>query len=493
MFKMHYSYFANRRAAPLAAGALFVTLAALSLREEYWADEGFTVRRVGASWAQLYDPFARPPASLDPFDRTLVHDLNPPLYFAVVRLLAGASPPRWAVRAFSFLPAVAVLPLAAAWAKRRLGSASAAALPALYAASPAILFYGVEARPYAMPLALILAAMCLTFRHGERPGRTIFLQMIATAATGLMNFQAVWWAAAWGLALAALWKRPACGVSRRGARGALAGMAVGGTIALAALWPQRAIFAVGRAAVSETRSLSLEVIARSVAVPLVSPPGANIPLVAPGAAILCAEFALALALLARSARRAEGGVALTLWLAPTALPILARWLLENPFYERYCLFAFPGWLMTSAWVAQEIADADPRAIRGRWARRCGLALAGAAALVVLAWCGRNAPRPTRPPWRPAIETLLSEARSDDRYVFDPPWLEFCFAANAGHAPSAAYLALGFEEIPDAGRVWVIGYDNLPTSRAALEGRGFTLSRRATGGMISLWEARRAGS
>src|SRR5690242_9198643 len=77
---------------------LFAVLARLAQREDYWLDEGFSVRRIEASWRQLYNPFAmRVAQPADPYDSRDVFDCNPPLYFALIRLAAGAHPGRLAV------------------------------------------------------------------------------------------------------------------------------------------------------------------------------------------------------------------------------------------------------------------------------------------------------------------------------------------------------------------------------------------------------------
>ena len=87
---------------------LLIVLMAIASREDYWGDEGFTVRRVQATWAQLYNPFAyQPPGDADPFDTSFVYDFNPPLYFALIRTLAGANPAPMTMRLFSIVPMAA--------------------------------------------------------------------------------------------------------------------------------------------------------------------------------------------------------------------------------------------------------------------------------------------------------------------------------------------------------------------------------------------------
>lgn len=430
---------------------LFGVLIHLARRESYWMDEGYTLRRVEASWSQLYYPFAAAaPQPADPFDTREVFDLNPPLYFALARLLAGPHPSPLALRLFSALPAVAALLALAVWARRVCGRAGGLAVALLGATSPAFIYYGHEARPYALPLAVACAMVWAGERLRLRPWAR-FLAIASAAAAGcLMHFAFAWWVIAWGTVFAVQWLQARGEGDAAGRRAALAGVlgtGAGALAALAAVAPQWGIFAHCRGASSWV--MTPEVLAIAFALPFCH---VGFTPVAPwlGVALQGALLAVLLGLARRSERRRAGALALAAWLLPLALPVIAKYWAGVAFIERYTFTALAGWLMALAWAAREAAA---RRGAARWA--VGVLFAAILA-VNLAWSARNLGKPMRFQMRPAAELLKARARPGDAYTVDPYCENHCFAANcAAASPAARYFEPTSPVPADASTIWVL--------------------------------------
>lgn len=420
----------------------------LARREDYWLDEGYSVRRAAAAWRQLYDPFAvevAPPA--DPFDPRDVFDYNPPLYFATIRLFAGAHPGRVGVRLVSALPLLAGLAFMAARARRSSGVPGQLAVAVLGATIPAALYYGHEARPYALPLGVACLLLWAIPRLWRRPGWLGAACFAAAAAGALMHFAFAWWIISQFLIFAVIYlvarRDP---VSRRAALFGAAGLALGALLALAALAPQFGIFT--RTHASTTQALESTILMNSFAIPFSRVGDRPIePLLA-----FAVQFLVFLGLvlpLRDSRRQREGLLALGLWLLPLTLTILARAFLHITFYERYTLFALPGWLLALAWIAREARDRPAPA-------RLALGSIFAAVLTLNGyWMIENLPHPLRSQWRPAAERVVRDAQPGEAYTIDPDLERRTFAVNASRPPAARYFSFSQGLPQDAAGLWIV--------------------------------------
>ena len=444
----------HRRAALLTAlglGLLFILLLVCAARESYWLDEGYTLRRVEAAWPQVVYPFADRPAQqpTDPFDRREVFDLNPPLYFVLARALAGAHPGPVAIRLFSAVPMILALLFAILYARRAHGWAGQGAVLLLGATAPAVIYYGHEARPYALPLAVACLLAWLAARWRERPARLFAAFALGHAAGCLMHFAFCWWTLTQGLIFGVLLLQAVQEGDRPAARGALAaalGAAAGALLALGALATQWGIFSHCRGASS--LAISPAVLMSAFALPFCRIGAQPIP-VALGFALQLALALAMLLLLRRSPRRAAGAVALASWLLPFALPVIAKYWLNLAFIERYAFASLAGWLLALGWTAGEAA-------RRRGAMRLvALAPLAAALLVNAAWGARNLARPLRTDWRPVVEHLKRHAAPGDVYSVDPYSENHCFAANAVTPPAARYAWLNGQLPEGAATVWLL--------------------------------------
>jgi hypothetical protein len=458
---------------------LLAALAFLAWREDCWGDEAFTIRRVSASWDQLYHPFAHRVEGVGhPFDPRFVYDFNPPLYFAVIRLLAGKDPGVFVTRWFSILPALGALFVLAAWCRSSLGLQAARSLILLYALSPAVLYFGHEARPYALPLFLASLALHLTQRHAGDPKRLFAVLFFGSALGCLMNYHLAWWVISFAFVLLALAAKPAGGMGRRSAWAGLLGLVLGSLTAVAAILPQRQMLAIVKG--ESGPPLSFGLLRSALALPLAVPGGPHVPA---GFLLSLAVLALAAALLVRSPQRGLGAAALALWLLPVALPILLHLALATPFTDRYTLFALPGWFLTVGWIAREVSE------RGGWGRRAAQLVAVACILVCALGSLEILRRPFRAPWQPAVQALLAKAEPGDYYTIDPDWLNICFAVNARRPPPAAYAYLGNGIPPEARRIWIIGHSTLgPIVCETLEKNGWRFEPVSPSDGMWLWRA-----
>lgn len=172
---------ARRRTVPL--GALALTLPAFLVRlwgvdwENLWWDEALSVYRAGSAWPELLTNTIR-------IQGTETQDLHPPLYFVLLRLwMLGAGHSEFAVRAFSAMLGVLLVPLTAALAARLIGRRAALPAAALAAFSPFAVWYGQEARMYTLvPLLSALSVYVLLRALEERRLRFYVAYLAATAA-----------------------------------------------------------------------------------------------------------------------------------------------------------------------------------------------------------------------------------------------------------------------------------------------------------------------
>ncbi len=135
------------------AAALAACLAlALALRlhaldgPSLWMDEIATVTMAGLPWPELFGPIAQ-------------QEVNPPGYFALVKLL-GASTDAGLRLPSAFAGAAAVVPLAL-FTRRAFGTGAAAVAALLLAVSAAHIHYSQQARTYALLFLLVASALWL--------------------------------------------------------------------------------------------------------------------------------------------------------------------------------------------------------------------------------------------------------------------------------------------------------------------------------------------
>ncbi|MCH8332614.1 hypothetical protein IIC65_01660, partial [Candidatus Sumerlaeota bacterium] len=253
--KIHHRS-ARERALPwILASVLLAVLIFLSLREDYWGDEGYTISRLAAPWPQLLSPGGSAPGVIpDPFDRTEVFDLNPPIYFVLIRLALGPEAGALGIRMFSILPTIAVFLIMAWWAGRVLGRRAQWSLMAACLLSPAMLYYGHEARPYALALLFALPALCATWSARPRAGPVFGLHLLGTLLGCLTNLYFLWWVIAEGIILSFFAAQPREPIGRKTALAGIGGLASGGLLASLFMLSQRALFesAKGRTRLSLT-------------------------------------------------------------------------------------------------------------------------------------------------------------------------------------------------------------------------------------------------
>ncbi|GAB4318028.1 MAG: hypothetical protein Kow0059_11280 [Candidatus Sumerlaeia bacterium] len=476
------------RGACAAALALAAVLLWKAAAEDFAPDEGFTVRRIEAAWAQVYFPFAvRVWGTADPFDTRHVYDMNPPLYFALVRVLAGAHPGRVVLRLFSIAPMVAGLLLLAAAARHEgavgrdavnCGGEPAPAAPSLscpdrrsvltpsvragemaviaaWALSPAVWFYGHEARPYALALCVVCAMVFALRRWGASPVRLAAVMCLAGIAGLLLHFQFVWVLAALWIVSAVLLRPGVWWAKPEAVRAASAWLFVGVIVCGLVLAPQSPMWGILRR--SPSLQMDWNVLQRSLVYPLIGP------LQPLGARHVTAALVFQAVLLMGAltllpgarGRRAWGGLALALWLVPTLGPILVHVVGGAAFFERYTLLGLPGWALVLGWVVREAVE------RRGWLHDVGALLVFALGFNAFSLGIARLPEPLRQRWTPAVKALLEQSRAGDYYIIEPEWQGIAFAANAGRKPAAAFLAPDAPVPADARTIWFVCDDWLP--------------------------------
>lgn len=99
-------------------------------------------------------------------------DLTPPLYFLLARLITHLGNSVLALRAASLVGVTLAIPLTYLVGVRTVGRRAALIGSALIALSPFLIYYGTEARPYGLLMALVLAStLCLLIAlERRRPG-----------------------------------------------------------------------------------------------------------------------------------------------------------------------------------------------------------------------------------------------------------------------------------------------------------------------------------
>lgn len=471
----------------VAAAALFLVF--LAVRHDCWEDEGFTVRRIGSPWERLYNPFA--PGldwHADPFDRRFTIDYNPPLYFALLRVILGANPAIVMVRAASIAAFFIGLFGLMWWARRAVGLRTRPFLLLLYVLSPALIFYGHEGRPYMLPISVAMLGMGLIWSQAARPWRLFFICLVMSLAGSLMNYHFAWLVIALAGALCVIAVKPRRPFSRTGALASLAGLIIGSACALAAVAPQWKNLSM--AATVKTDPADFETIVRMMVLPVAGPFNTTMPKLRPIAIALWIATCLpmlalvlyGLARLPRSRRAHVGWISLMLWLGPLALMLIAHAAIHAPLSIRYATFSLPGWLMFATWLAREISDDD-----SGWHRRPSAALA-ILFMISLVMNVFMLVHPTRQVWKPAIRDFTQNVRPGDLYTFDPDEIKYAFAVNAGTPPPAKYFALTNKMPAASGAIWLLAARNpSPQTMSVFEKNGYALARRIDGD-VTLWIA-----
>lgn len=473
----------------ICAAALFLFFEAV--RHDCWEDEGFTIRRIGAPWARLYNPSAPGfDATADPFDHRYTIDYNPPLYFALLRLILGANPSLLAVRAASiagFFIGMAGLHF---WSRRALGLRSQTFMLFLFFISPAMIFYGHEARPYMLPIALATVSFALIWSQAAHPVRLFFICLIFSLCGCLMNFHLAWLVITLACVMCILAVRPDKWIRRPGALASLAGLIIGSALALAAIFPQREN--LGYATSVETDRATLQTIIRLIDLPAAGPFTTTIPRLQPVAiALWVATFIPMLILIAagilrmrHSQRDSAGWISLALWLGPLLLMLLAHIIIQSPISIRYATLSLPGWLMFATWIAREIGVDTTT-----WHRMPSAALAGLL-LISLVMDVFMLAHPTRQVWKPAIAELKEKSAAADYYTFDPDEIKYAFAVNATAPPRARYFSLSSPFPKTQASIWLLASKTpSPKTFELFDKNGLSLTNRLESS-ISLWQAQK---
>jgi 4-amino-4-deoxy-L-arabinose transferase-like glycosyltransferase len=163
-----------------------LTLAAFALRltdltaRSLWLDESFSVLRAQGTWAEMV-------ANVVWRQGIFTTDLNPPLYFALLKAwvaLAGLTD--FTLKLFSAFWAVLIVPLTYVLARRFFGS-WAGVLAALFALlCPAYQWYAAEVRMYSMMACLGAASVYALFKACSPPQRG------GTRGVGRLRWLAIW-------------------------------------------------------------------------------------------------------------------------------------------------------------------------------------------------------------------------------------------------------------------------------------------------------------
>ncbi|MBN1867032.1 hypothetical protein JW916_07035 [Candidatus Sumerlaeota bacterium] len=464
-----------------AASLLFASvLVSLASREDCWGDEGFSLRRIDASWRQLYFPFASRPAETypDPFDRNYVFDHGSPLYFVVVRAVLGKDAGIVPIRLFSIVPAAATLLLVGWWAWGRLGRTAGLATAALFACSPTTIYFGHEIRPYAMGMLLAAAMPVGAWRLRQQP-LAAFAWLFFSTAAGILTHEFFLWCAF------ALTATLVPGAFRQTDRpfslAAIAGLGSGALAALALRAPQ--ILSNLETHV-DSPPFSLQVVLHTIALPVAGADGRHAVL----GALLVLLVGLATAALALGSERAAlGSTLLALWLGPVLIALAARGAAHVPLFPRYTVFALPGWFMTAAWMADEASR------RSRATKTAVFGLLGATLLLSAYNSYQTFRRPLRPAVREAAQALVDKSKAGDYFAVDPDWLGICVAERSQGRPAARYIYLGEGVRQDARTIWIVGFPTLsPLVGSNLAPDRWSLEPDTRTAGMYLWKATRLG-
>jgi 4-amino-4-deoxy-L-arabinose transferase-like glycosyltransferase len=165
-----------------------LTLIAFALRladltaRSLWLDESFTLLRVNGTWAEII-------ANTVWRQGIFTTDLNPPLYFALLKawsIFAGLS--EFALKSFSAFGAVIVVPLTFVLARDLFGRRAALIAAVLAVLCPAYQWYAAELRMYTMMAALGALSTMQVFRATKGKGAALAGWLVVTALSIFTHF-----------------------------------------------------------------------------------------------------------------------------------------------------------------------------------------------------------------------------------------------------------------------------------------------------------------
>ncbi len=165
-----------------------LTLIAFALRmadltaRSLWLDESFTLLRIQGAWAEMF-------ANTVWRQGILTTDLNPPLYFALLKVWASfAGLSEFALKSFSAFWAVIVVPLTFVLARSLFGRRVAMLAAVLALLCPAYQWYAAELRMYTMMAALGALSTLLVFRAAKGRGGALAGWLVVTALALFTHF-----------------------------------------------------------------------------------------------------------------------------------------------------------------------------------------------------------------------------------------------------------------------------------------------------------------
>lgn len=138
------------------------------------------------------------------FDSVVTREKTPPLGFMLSWLSTRLGPVDAWMRLPSVLAGTALVPLSALLGRRAAGTGVGLIASAIAALSPFLLYYGIEARAYALSAALVCAGMILLLRACESSTPSRWVAWTAVTFAALMTHYTVVFAVAAGIGWA-LW------------------------------------------------------------------------------------------------------------------------------------------------------------------------------------------------------------------------------------------------------------------------------------------------
>jgi 4-amino-4-deoxy-L-arabinose transferase-like glycosyltransferase len=178
-----------------------LTLLAFALRmadltaRSLWLDESFTILRVNGTWAEMI-------ANIVWRQGIPTIDLNPPLYFALLKVWSGfAGVSEFALKSFSALWAVIVVPLTFVLARDLFGRRTALIATVLAVLCPAYQWYAAELRMYTMMAAMGALSTLLVFRAAKGRRSAFAGWLVVTALSLFTHFSFISLALAHALVL----------------------------------------------------------------------------------------------------------------------------------------------------------------------------------------------------------------------------------------------------------------------------------------------------
>ncbi len=165
----------------LTLGAFALRMADLTARS-MWIDESFTLLRVNGTWAEMI-------ANIVWRQGIFTIDLNPPLYFALLKawsIFAGLS--EFALKSFSAFWAVLVVPLTFVLARDLFGRRTALIAAVLALLCPAYQWYAAELRMYSMMACLGAASTIFVFRAAKGSRAALAGWLVVTVLSVFTHF-----------------------------------------------------------------------------------------------------------------------------------------------------------------------------------------------------------------------------------------------------------------------------------------------------------------